>query len=206
MIHRTPTGLAQAAGLLCLMVLTVAACDSPTATSAAHEAAVAGPDGPAASRATPAVGEAPTLGAQIAALREATARYHRIENALADGYGVLVRHPETGAACLESEEGGMGRHMLNPGLVGDNAVTVTEPEALIYEPTRNGGLRLVGVEYVIPYAVRDADQDPPVLFGQTFQQNSTFDLWALHVYAWKNNPNGVFAAWNPTISCEYDEG
>lgn len=207
MTDRTPTprGSARTAGLLCITALALAACDGPTAVPV-HGPAGMTPAAVADSRAPAVLGAHPTLGARVAALRAATARYHRIETAMEDGYAVLVRHPETDAACLESEAGGMGRHMLNPALVGDNAVTIESPEVLIYEPGRNGRMRLVGVEYVIPYAIRGADEDPPELFGQQFSQNATFGLWALHVYAWKHNPDGLFAAWNPTISCQHDAG
>jgi hypothetical protein len=27
----------------------------------------------------------------------------------------------------------------------------------------------------------------------------------LHVYAWKHNPEGMFATWNPTITCEHND-
>src|SRR5690606_32439678 len=87
----------------------------------------------------------------LAALRGATARFHDAEAAEKAGYSVLVTHPTTGAACLDHPtDGGMGRHMLNEALV-DSTVSVTEPEVLVYEPQKNGRLRLVGVEYVIPY-------------------------------------------------------
>lgn len=146
-----------------------------------------------------------TLGAQIAALRRATARFHRPEVAEAAGYDVLVRHPTTGAACLDHPtDGGMGRHYLNPRLAENDDVRVASPEVLIYEPMVNGRLRLVGVEYVVPYAVRGPLESPPRLFGREFLHNPTFGLWMLHVYAWKNNPEGMFATWNPSISCEHD--
>lgn len=193
---------ARMAGLLSIVALALPACDGaahPTAlepTGSAH-ATVAGAVSPALLDAHPA------LGAEVAALRAATARYHRIETAVQDGYSVLVRHPESGAACLESEAGGMGRHLLNPALV-DDEVVVTAPEVLIYEPTENGRMRLVGVEYVIPYAIRGVDESPPELFGQALERNATFGLWALHVYAWKDNPDGLFAGWNPMITCAHD--
>jgi hypothetical protein len=94
--------------------------------------------------------------------------------------------------------GGMGKHYVNPALL-DGSVDVANPEALLYEPGPNGQLNLVGVEYVIP---RDAwtSAEPPTLFGQQFTLNA-FDLWALHVWVWKNNPSGLYAAWNPRVSC-----
>jgi hypothetical protein len=27
-------------------------------------------------------------------------------------------------------------------------------------------------------------------------------FYTLHVWAWKNNPNGTFTNWNPTVSCD----
>lgn len=157
-------------------------------------------------RATPAgaEGSGATLNREIAELRHATARFHRFEVAEEAGYTVLVTHPTSGAACLDHPtEGGMGRHYLNPALV-DDAVSVADPEVVLYEPQANGRLRLVGFEYVIPFAIRGPGETPPTLFGQEFQHNTTFNLWMLHVYSWKNNPGGMFATWNPNITCEHD--
>jgi hypothetical protein len=42
-----------------------------------------------------------------------------------------------------------------------------------------------------------------VLFRQAFHQNDEAELWALHVWLWKHNPSGLFADWNPNVSCEF---
>lgn len=189
--------------LLLTVALVLSACEGMSTDPQVGDQAGSTAAAAAAITSPAPLGAHPTLGAEIAALRAATARYHQIDKAVEDGYSVLVRHPETGAACLENEAGGMGRHMLNLAFV-DDEVVVTTPEALIYEPTKNGRMRLVGVEYVIPYAIRGVDETPPELFGQAFERNATFGVWALHVYAWKHNPDGLFAAWNPTITCGYD--
>jgi hypothetical protein len=63
-------------------------------------------------------------------------------------------------------------------------------------------LELVPVEYVVPFAIRADDQTPPILLGQEFRRNYTFDVWALHAWAWRDNSSGVFSDWNPDISCE----
>jgi len=144
------------------------------------------------------------LGQQLADLRRVTARFHQFQAAEDAGYDILVTHPTSGAACLEHPtDGGMGRHYLKLDLV-DDEVAVLEPEVVIYEPMRNGRLRLVGFEYIIPYSILARDATPPVLFGQNFLHNDVFGLWMLHVYAWKNNPDGMFATWNPKITCEHD--
>lgn len=139
---------------------------------------------------------------ELARLRQATAAYHDIERARDAGYEVLVTHPETGAECLAHEtDGGMGYHYLKPDLVSDH-VAVDQPEVLIYERGPNGKLRLVAVEYIIPFDLRGENESPPVLFGQEFVHNHTFDLWALHVWVWKQNPSGMFADYNPRVSCD----
>jgi hypothetical protein len=82
-------------------------------------------------------------------------------------------------------------------------VRADEPELLLYEPERHGRLRLVAVEYIIPYSAHSRSAAPPVLFGQEFRQNDTFALWGLHVWLWKLNPRGLFADWNPRVNCEH---
>jgi hypothetical protein len=50
--------------------------------------------------------------------------------------------------------------------------------------------------------------DPPQLHGQLFHlfdSPNRFGLdpfYTLHVWAWKDNPNGTFTNWNPNVSCE----
>ena len=96
----------------------------------------------------------------------------------------------------------MGFHYGNLGLI-DGVAEVNRPELLLYEPTRNGKLRLVGVEYIIPYDFHSRDSAPPVLFGQEFVQVDAFGLWGLHAWVWAENPNGMFAPWNPRVSCKF---
>ena len=49
---------------------------------------------------------------------------------------------------------------------------------------------------------------PPELMGQLFHlfdAPNRFGLpvfYTLHVWAWKDNPNGTFTNWNPDVSCE----
>ena len=133
----------------------------------------------------------------LATLRAATARFHRYDVAKNAGYTFLFMD-----MCMEDQSsarlGGMGNHYVNPALL-DGSVDVGNPEALLYEPGPNGQLKLVGVEYVIPKD-KWTSAEPPMLFGQQFTLNA-FDLWALHVWASKNNPSGLYAAWNPLVSC-----
>jgi hypothetical protein len=135
----------------------------------------------------------------IANLHAATARFHRYDAvAKQAGYTFLFMN-----MCMVDESpekaGGMGYHYVNTELL-DGKVEVNKPEALLYEPESNGKLRLVAVEYVIPKDAWHADTLPR-LFGQQLKLNS-FDLYALHVWAWENNPSGIYASWNPRVNCD----
>lgn len=140
---------------------------------------------------------APEVRRQLAELRAATAPYHRFEHAVESGYNVDL------TGCRENPlVGGMGHHYGNLELV-DGDLRVTEPEVLLYEPQRNGRMRLVGVEYI---ATGDESGPPPTLMGETFVWNTEFGVWTLHAWVWKHNPSGVFTDWNPTVSCEHAGG
>lgn len=133
----------------------------------------------------------------LATLRSATARFHRYDVARQDGYTFLFMN-----MCMEDDSpakaGGMGEHYVNRSLLDAN-LDVASPEALLYEPGPNGQLNLAGVEYVIPKSAWTSAQ-PPRLFGRDLKLNK-FDLWALHVWVWENNPSGRYADWNPRVSC-----
>ncbi len=139
--------------------------------------------------------------AALEGIRQATKKFQNLQAAKDAGYTVLVTHPTTAAECLSHpQEGGMGVHYLNPDLV-DGEVDGSAPEVLIYVPDAGGKPQLVAVEYVIPFTIRSDDEKPPVLFGQEFKRNYTFNLWALHAWAWKDNPSGAFADYNPEVVC-----
>lgn len=146
----------------------------------------------------PAISAAGSLAAQV---RDATANYRDINQAIAAGYvqfGGCVSGPETGA---------MGVHFVKGELV-DATLDANEPEALIYE-MKDGVARLVGVEYITPVAAWDAAHDGhPIVAGQHFHFLGSPNryrmpaLYTLHVWAWRDNPNGTFVDWNPRVSCD----
>jgi hypothetical protein len=139
----------------------------------------------------------------VAAARRATARYHDVAAARADGY-VQV----TGCVQLPGV-GGMGVHFLNPSLAADPAIVADRPEELLYAPGPDGDLQLVGVEYFRA----DGDQDPatdgdrPELAGIPFDGPMAGHApgmpihYDLHVWAWRANPAGMFEEWNPNVHC-----
>ena len=141
-------------------------------------------------------------GAALAAVRAATARYHRVEVALADGY---VSTP----VCAASPQGAMGIHYVNPALRNDATFDPARPELLLYEPQKNGQLRLVAVEYVITRSLWDAANPGtlPTFLDEPFVRSfgpaahGEPDHYELHVWLWRHNPSGMFAQWNRAVSC-----
>jgi hypothetical protein len=91
----------------------------------------------------------------------------------------------------------------------DGEIDEKRPEALIHEPIGNRR-RLVGVEYIVDAAtwLSAHDNTPPQLEGQGFQfvdSPNRFGIPAffeLHVWAWRDNPNGAFVDWNNNVTCE----
>jgi hypothetical protein len=118
---------------------------------------------------------------ELARARNATAKYHDVAAALADGYVQRVYGP------------GEGFHFVNASLM-DCTFDVERPETLLYIPSGEG-LRLVGVEYSVRNTCAatapegftgDADEwEGPNAEGRP--------MWALIAWLWLGNPNGVFA-------------
>jgi hypothetical protein len=129
-------------------------------------------------------------------LRKATAPYLDLVLALEDGW--TQRYP---LGCASSPEGAQAYHFLNPSLV-DGEIDLLRPELLMYEPQEDGSMELIGVDYVVPFD-RWTGDEAPTLLGQPFLRNETLGVWALQVWAWRTNPRGMFAAWNPDVSCAH---
>jgi hypothetical protein len=133
----------------------------------------------------------------IAALLLSTARYHNLEVAKSEGF-VFLHGCEN-----RPEEGPVGTVYVHMGRLTDGQIDPLRPEALIYEPQKNGRMRLVGVELAMPYALW-TEPEPPQFLGQPFQKEDEFGVWGLHVWLWSYNPEGLFAESNPRVSCEAD--
>src|SRR5262249_55983035 len=121
---------------------------------------------------------------ELAAARQATAKYHNLDAARADGF------VNTGLPCIE----GQGLHYINPSWIG--TLDVEKPQILVYAP----GDHLVALEWFVPASL--AGDVPPTLFGQTFHGSSADGFYFLHVWAWEANPNGMFADTHPRIHCD----
>ena len=132
-------------------------------------------------------------------VRQVTAGISTVEDAAAAGWNTDL------SGCVEHPvEGGMGHHFARMEYI-DGRVNHLEPQILLFEPHPDGSFELVGVEYIVPFAILAADADPPELFFHKFHQNPQQGIWALHVWTEKENPSGTFYDWNPNVSCNTEE-
>lgn len=190
--HSHPRTLTTLA-LVTAATLTLGCTESAPTDAAPAAALVAHAPAAHAAQAAPVSGE---VQRQIAQLRALTAPFHRFEAAAAAGWSARITD------CFSDPiQGGMGYHYGKPALI-DGTVNALEPELLLYEPQKNGDLRLVAVEYVVPFGAWTAPE-PPRLYGQFFHRNEAFGLWVLHVWHFRENPRGTFADWNPKVTCAY---
>lgn len=142
--------------------------------------------------------------ALVQTVREATKQYLDINNAIAEGYGQFL-------GCVSgSDHGAMGIHYVNFSLL-NGTIDARHPQALIYEPV-NGQMKLVGVEFIVDQAtwLKNNNNAPPVLERQTFllidapnRYGVPAPFFELHVWAWRDNPQGDFVDWNDHVSCSH---
>ncbi len=146
-------------------------------------------------------------GALIKIVRQSTERFKDVHVAENEGYALMfgcVTGPDAGA---------MGLHYVNGNLLSLNELDPTRPQIVIYEPRADGSLRLIGADFIVFADAWDKkNQGPPQLMGQLFhyfESPNRFGLppfYTLHVWAWKDNPNGAFVNWHPNVSCQHFSG
>jgi len=138
-------------------------------------------------------------------VRAGTKRYIDVNAATAAGYGPFL-------GCVAgTDHGAMGVHYVNGTLLADLTLDPAQPQALIYEPSSDGKMTLVGVEFILDSAswLAANNNTSPVLDGQVFNfvpapnRFSINSFFELHVWAWRDNPQGSFVDWNNGVTCEH---
>jgi hypothetical protein len=152
---------------------------------------------------TPAATELPaTTMQQLDAVRAATAKFRDLDTAKAAGYGKFL-------TCFRHGDNmGMGQHFVNSTLAGDDVLDPMKPEALVYEPREDGTMILVAFEYLVfadKWDPQKTGRAAPTIYGQPLQLLTnipdTPPVWGLHLWLYSYNPEGLFASFNPTVSC-----
>jgi hypothetical protein len=187
---------------------------------------------PAEDTAPPDVAMSDDAQAAHATIQALAERYADVETALADGY---VRDPSGRCVTadmvgLPASAGAMGVHYLHPTRLGlipesmpvagtDGVLVWGEPEVLVYEPQADGSETLVAVEYLVFTEGWEAagNTDAPSFFGEAFltmiddpateadEAHGLAGHHELHVWVPRDNPNGMFAEFNPAVSCAHGD-
>jgi hypothetical protein len=207
------------ASLITMGLLIGTSC-APAEDTAAAEAPAA------ASAAVPGPGEP-----DLDALRAATERFRDVNVALAEGYipdpsGMCVTAEMEGRPA---SDGAMGVHYIRMDLLGitgppDPRVSGTgthtdflQPAVLLYEPQADGSLELVAIEnLVFQQSWREAGHSAaPTFHGvawDAMENDPTTELdeahgfeahYDRHVWIFRDNPAGVFAQFNPNVTCAH---
>jgi len=151
----------------------------------------------------------PDLPPELEAVRTALDRFQDPYAALREGYFSTVGCLEFPGGGAEGEmaykPGAMGVHFLNPLYVGP-ALDPLKPQVLLYE-WADGELHLTGAEWFAPVEVAPT---APTIFGRTLEGPmeghepilpAALHHWDLHVWLWKENPNGLFHPTNSAVTC-----
>ena len=170
----------------------------------------------------------------LAAVRAATERFRDVKVAEAEGYMREPTNTCDAAEMMgkPASLGVMGIHFFRPDLLGITGppnprvngtgthTDFTKPGILIYEPQTDGSLELVAVENLVfikaweqagniappsyqgvPYDLM-AD-DPVTTIDEAHMFEPHYDR---HVWIYRDNPNGMFAQFNPNATCKYHKG
>lgn len=122
--------------------------------------------------------------------------------------------------------GAMGHHYVNPRLLGLTApvngrvngtgtyTDVEPPAILLYAPDGQGGLKLVGIELLVfAEAWHAINKTPPKYRGREYnymadnpstpqdEAHGFMPHYDLHIWLYEHNPSGLYAQWNPSLSC-----
>ena len=166
----------------------------------------------------------------LAAVRAASERFKDVKIALAEGYieapgGMCETSSMMGRAGPDMA---MGIHYFRPDMLGisgppnprvDGTGTHTDflkPAILIYEPQPDGSLQLVAVENLVVKKAWHAagHKEPPSFMGVRYDEMAddpstpadeahNFEPhYDRHVWVHRENPIGVFAQFNPQVSCD----
>ncbi len=167
----------------------------------------------------------------LATVRRATERFRDVKVALAEGYLRDPRNICDSAELMgrPAALGAMGIHFIRPDLLGITAppsprvngtgthTDFTRPAVLIYEPQRDSSLELVAVENLVFASAweKAGHTSPPTYLGVPWDRmaddpSTTIDEahmfephYDRHVWLYRENPNGVFAQFNPNVSCKH---
>jgi hypothetical protein len=172
----------------------------------------------------------PSAEPSLEQVRAATERFRDVKVAVAEGYIRDPMNICDTADMMgkPAKLGAMGIHYFRPDLLGVTAppnprvdgngihTDFLKPGILIYEPQPDGSLQLVAVENLVfqkswhgagharPPSFHGVEydnmkDDPATTIDEAHMFEPHYDR---HVWLYRRNPNGMFAQFNPDVSCE----
>lgn len=148
--------------------------------------------------------------AELTAAKAALDKYRDPIVAIHDGYlstmGCMSYPKGAAEGTMSYKPGAMGVHFLNLGYVGQ-PLAPDKPQVLMYEP-RGDKLELIGAEWFVP--VQAAGGVRPSIFGKELEgpmaghkpiMPDGLAHYDLHVWLWRENPNGLFHSTNSAVNC-----
>ena len=209
MKHRSRLRSTLFVGLALVALPIVGGCDVKPASTPLAPTALSGSSTVLAPAAFGKSGTPATDQQLLSEIRQATARFQNIDAAFAAGY------VDDGFGCIDATDfglpasaGGMGFHLINESFHADPATDPLRPDLLVYEPepSSSGKPKLVALEYEV--FTRDwygaGNTAPPTLLGHEFEFldfGNYGTVFGLHIWLWRDNPNGMFQDFNPKVSC-----
>lgn len=122
--------------------------------------------------------------------------------------------------------GTMGFHYVNPQLLGSTPPVngrvngtgtytgTNPPPVLLYAPDGHGGVKLVGIEMLVfAKAWHEENKQAPKFNGREYdymaddpgtprdEAHGFMPHYDLHIWLFEHNPAGLYAQWNPALSC-----
>jgi len=166
----------------------------------------------------------------LAAVRHAAAKYKDVTTAIAEGFTTDGKCMSAAMIGYPAKAGAMGLHYVRKDLIGITPpapgarVTGTgthtdflHPSMLVYEPQSDGSLKLVAVENLVFESAWEAagHKRPPSFHGVPYvllkdDPTTTVDEahnyqphYELHAWLFRHNPAGMFAEFNPKVTCAH---
>jgi hypothetical protein len=188
------------AAIAALGLFAIAACSSADADKTAESATSAG---------TPAPAPLPALSPEFEAVRADLDRFKDPIVAIREGYfssvGCIDFPTGVTEGGLSYKPGAMGVHFINMGYIAP-VLDPKKPQVLLYE-WQGDRLVLTAAEWFMPLQL---SKTAPTVLGQTLEGPmeghppilpQELHHWDLHVWLWKENPNGLMHSTNPAVKC-----
>ena len=162
-------------------------------------------------------------------VKSAAERFRDVKVAIAEGYTTDNKCVTAEMLGYPAEQGAMGLHYVRRDLLGlpdkpsgrvngtGTSTDFRKPAMLVYEPQPDGTLELVAVENLVFASAwhEEAGDKPPEFRGARYillkddprtkldEAHNYEPHYELHAWVFRDNPNGMFAPFNPSVTCRH---